>query len=97
LCPRLQGTDVVNWLRGEKAQRFEDHLCPGLQGTDVVSWLRGEKTQRFEDHLCPSIQGTDVVNWLRGEKPNVSRTMCVLVFRVHQYILETLIFRLLTN
>jgi hypothetical protein len=82
LCPRHQGADVVNWLRGEKTERFEDLLCPRHQGTDVVNWLRGEKNQRFEDRLCPRLQGTDVVNWLRGEKPNVSRTICVLVFRV---------------
>jgi hypothetical protein len=29
-----RATSHVNWLSGEKNQRFKDHLCPRLQGTD---------------------------------------------------------------
>jgi hypothetical protein len=36
-------TSRVNWLRGEKNQRFKGHICPRLQGADV-SGVRVEVT-----------------------------------------------------
>jgi hypothetical protein len=72
----------VNWLKGEKNQRFKDHLCPRPQGADVSGvrvTLRLTVGQSVSQYWCRAPSGThDQILVLSDEHYSLLSSWCAL-------------------